>query len=309
MSYASGDLIAASDYNGLANVTVGGNVAWVWGVGYGAVGYGQDTSGLQTISAGSTVTATQWQSFFNSLNRCLGHQGQTLIMGGGNLNVVAGSTVTYFANISSAVTQVNSTYASYYAQGTTTTGSNFDESIVTSTGISNATNYGVRTVTFASDNQARLFFNAGGQINYYVSTPTGSGSGSQNSLIALINGLGGFGQRNSESTGRLGSGITLDTNNTTFGYRNNILNTATTVVQVTDTTAAYTTDVGYLDVYTSSSDTTLGANGVNIIFQCRYTVTDKTATDDINLTHRTRVDIVYPELTYLTNVWGSITIT
>lgn len=308
MSYASGGTIQATDYNGIAQTTTGGNVAWVWGTGYGAVGYGQATTGIASVSAGATVTATQWAGLFNALNRCLGHQGQTLLMGGGNLNAVAGDTITYWSNVTSAATQINLWSANAYAQGSTTTGANFDATITTTTGISNATTYGVRTVTFASAAEARYFFNAGGQLNYVVSTTTTGGSGAQQSLIRLIGALGGWGQKNTTSTGRTGTGLTLNTNNTTFGYRNNVLNTATMVVQVTDTTTAYTTNVGYLDVYTSSNDTTNGANGLNVIFRTRFTVGDKTWDDSISCNHRTRVDIVYPETTYLTSVWGVPTV-
>lgn len=89
-----------------------------------------------------------------------------------------------------------------------------------------------------------------------------------------------------------------------------MLNSGTTVVQVTDTAAAYTADVGYIQVYTNSSDTTNGSNGLNVIFFTLFNVADHILDDTISLTHRTRVDIVYPESTYLTtNSWGTPTIT
>ena len=123
-----------------------------------------------------------------------------------------------------------------------------------------------------------------------------------------VNGLGGWGQLNTTSTGRTGSGQTLNTNNTTFGYRNNVFNSATSVVAVTSTAGSYTSDTGAIQVYTTSSDTTNGANGLNVIFRCIYTVGDKTWDDTINVTHRTRVDIVYPETTYLSTAWGTPTV-
>ena len=316
MSYASTGLIEATDYNNLAwggtqgtYTAVTKNIAYVMGVGTGATGYGQDVSPINTGAAAGVVTATQWSGLLTTLNKGLGHQSGA----GAQLSVptiTAGGVITYAATVATAVTTINTNAALAAAQGATTTGANFDTTITTSTGITTGTQYGLRTVSFASANAARYFFNAGGQLNYYVSTPTGAGSAAQNSLIALINGLGGWGQKNTSSTGRTGSGITLNTNSTTFGYRNNVLNTGTTVVQVTDTAAAYTADVGYIQVYTSSSDTTNGANGLNVIFFTLFNVADHTLDDAISLTHRSRVDIVYPESTYLTtNSWGTPTIT
>lgn len=320
MAYTgSGALIEAWDYNRLTwggNVTgtytsTPSNLAYVWGQGSGAVGYGQDATAMTVVSAGGVVTAAQWSTFVQRLNLALAHQSGAgaQLASGSNIGITTGATISYFSNVATAVGTVNTNSALYTAQGTTTTGANFDETIATSTGLNNAT-FGVRTVTFASANAARYFFNSGGQLNYYVSSPTGAGSTAQNNLLNLITALGGWGQLNTSSTGRTGSGQTLNTNNTTFGYRNNALNSATSVVAVTSTTTSYTSDTAAIQVYTSSSDTTNGANGVNIIFRCLYTLGDHTWDDSINITHRTRVDIVYPETTYLSgSAWGTPTIT
>ena len=308
MAYSSGGLIAATDYNGIVSTTVGGNIAFVMGTGASQYGYGQDVSLISTVSASGTVTAAQWAGLFYMVNRALGHQGATRLAGGSNLNATSGSTITYFANVASAATSIFTNAATYGTQGTTVTGSNFDDAVSTSTGLASAV-YGARTVTFASGNAARYFFNAGGQLNYVVSTPTASGSTAQNVFIALINSLGGWGQKNTSSTGRTGSGYTLGTNSTTFGYRNNVLNSWTTVVSTTSTQSAYTSDTALLQVQTNSSDTTNGSNGATVQFRCVYTMADHSWDDSISVTHRSRVDIIPPETTYLTNSWGSITIT
>ncbi len=309
MAYSSGGLIQATDYNTLvgSNSTTAGTINYVWDTGSGAVGYGQGA--VATVAAGGTVTATQWSTMLNALNRCLGHQsgaGAQL----GPLNYTAGQTITAFANVITGNTTINTNYALYNStQGSTTTGGNFDETVNTSVALTNAV-FGTRTVTFASANAARYFFNAGGQLNYFVSTPTAAGVGRNADFVGLIGGLGGWGQRNTTATGRTGSGQTLNTNSTTFGYRNNVLNTPTTVVQVTSTAATYTTDTAAIQVATTSSDTTNGANGLTVQFRCLYNVGDKTWDDTINVTHRTRVDIVYPNGTYLsTSSWGTPTVT
>jgi hypothetical protein len=277
------------------------------GTGQGQYGYGQSTSLISTVSASATITAAQWAGLFYMINRALGHQGATRLAGGSNLNAVSGSTITAFANVATAATSIFTNAANFGTQGTTVTGANFDDAVSTSTGIA-GTAYGTRTVTFASADAARYFFNAGGQLNYVVSTPTTAVSQADSDFVGMINGLGGWGQKNTSSTGRTGTGQTLGTNSTTFGYRNNVLNSATTVVSVTSTQASYTTDTAVLQVYTSSSDTTNGANGLNVIFRCVYTIADHSWDDQITVTHRSRVDIIPPETTYLTNSWGSITV-
>ena len=305
MSYAQGSLIDAADYNGLigSNSTTAGTIKYVWDVGNGAFGYGQGA--ISVVSAAGTVTATQWSTMLNALNRSLQHQsgaGASL----GPVNYTAGSTIIYFANVNTSVTTINTNAALYTAQGTTTTGSNFDDAVSTAAALT-AQAYGTRTVTFASANAARYFFNAGGQLNYVVSTPTAAGVGRNADFVGLIGGLGGWGQRNTTATGRTGTGQTVNTNSTTFGYRNNAVNTWTSVVAITSTASTYTSDTADIQVQTNSADTTNGANGLTVQFRCLYTIADKPFDDTITVTHRVRVDIVYPETTYLNGAapWGT----
>ena len=79
MAYTgAGQLIEAWDYNRL---TWGGNtqvysaaapnLSRVWGTGFGIIGYGQDATAMSIVSAGGTVTATQWATFIQRLNLAL----------------------------------------------------------------------------------------------------------------------------------------------------------------------------------------------------------------------------------------------
>jgi hypothetical protein len=274
------------------------------GVGSGAVGYGQTITAINTVAGAATVTATQWSGLLTLLNGALGHQsGAGALLSG---NYTAGQTITYFANVATAVTTINTNAALYSAQGSTLTGANFDTAISSTTGLSTTID---RTVTFASADAARYFFNAGGQLNLRLSAINSADSGSENSFGRLVTGLGGVGFRNTTNTGRTGSGITLNTNNTALGYRTNILNTPATIVQVTDTTSSYTASTGYIQVYTSSGDTTNGSNGTTVVFRTVFSIADKTWDDALSLTYRMAVDVVYPESTYLTtNSWGTPTI-
>jgi hypothetical protein len=305
MSYSQGNLIEATDYNGLAT-TNSANIAWVWGVGQGDAGYGQNTSLISSVSASNTVTAVQWAGLIYTVNGALAHQSGTQIAAG-NLNAVAGGTITFFSNVNTAVTTINTNRLSSVGGGTTLTGANFDTAVSSTTGLSSYTVD--RTVTFASVNAARYFFNAGGQLTLRLAAIDSTNNGSENSFSRLVTGLGGVGLRARTNTGRSGTGITLNTNNTAHGYYNNVFNSATTLVQVTDTTSSYTASTGFIQVYTSSSDTTNGGRGLNVVFRTVYTIADKTWDDTLSLTYRMIVDIVNPSTLYLANTWGTPTIT
>jgi hypothetical protein len=77
MTYSVGGLIQATDYNGFASTTTGGNVNVLWGTGTSDAGYGQSTT-LATVSASGTVTATQWASLVNRISSIASHQGTTI---------------------------------------------------------------------------------------------------------------------------------------------------------------------------------------------------------------------------------------
>jgi hypothetical protein len=163
-------------------------------------------------------------------------------------------------------------------------------------------------VTFASTDAARYFFNAGGQLNLVLGFLNATDSGSENSFNRLVSAMSGIGFRARSNTGRTGTGLTLNTNITAFGYYNNVFNSATTLVQVTDTTTGYTGSTGFIQVYTTSSDPTNGGKGLNVVFRTVYNIADKIWDDTLSLTYRMRVDIVPPSTTYLNNSWGTPTV-
>ena len=309
MAYSQGGLISAVDYNALAQTNTA-NVAWVWGTGFGANGYGQSTTGISTVSTGGLVTATQWAGLFNTINRCLGHQGGTQLMGGGNINAIAGSTITYFANVASSVTTINNNAAGFGSQGSTTTGTN-DATNPTAAATVALSYFRDVNVTFASADAARYFFNCGGQINYVCSAVDNTGGNPRSTnLRDMINQIGGVTAfRNTSNGGRSGTGGNIVINNTAIGYRQ-VTTTPTTIVDNNSLAALYAAQDAQLRVFTSSTDTTNGANGTQVIFRLTLAAqADDTFGGNVNITLNVRADVVYPETTYLTSVWGTPTIT
>ena len=319
MAYSSGGLIQATDYNTL---TWGGtqgpytasptNLAYVFGVGNGQFGYGQAVTSINTVSAAATVTATQWTGLLTGINACIAHQSGS----GSQLTIptmTAGGTITYSAALTTAATTINTNKALANSQGTTTTGTNFPQNFTIASTTAAQTWSFTRTITFASANQARYFFNAGGQINFVTGTVTNGDATSRSAdWVTLIGtNLGSISAIKSLTNGgRSGTGGTSNTNDTAKGYWNSTT-TAAIIQKITSTTTNYTSDYIQVSLRTATPAGTNGDNGAVVYIDVTVYSAAKALNFNasINVTWNHRIDIVYPETTYLTNSWGTATIT
>jgi hypothetical protein len=305
MSYAQGSVIDASDYNGLvgSNSTTAGTINYVWDTGNGQFGYGQGA--VSAVSVAATVTATQWSTMLASLNKALQHQGgaaATL----GPVNYTAGSIITYFANVATSVTTINTNKLNFNStRGATTTGSNLDKAYTNEA----ATLTHTITVTFASADQARYFFNAGGRLSLVASQAGDfTANSKETNWATLINAIGTIHLDQLTST-RTGTGETLTTDGSAIGYWD-LTTSNQTLIKLTQDTAPYTAN--YIDIFArvAGAAGSNGGLGTQVIFQIDYFdgSADGGFDDGISGTVRNRIDIVKPEVTYLTDVWGSITV-
>ena len=318
MAYAQGSVIDAADFNGLASTTIGGNVAWVWGTGWQRTGYGQDTTFLSSVSVSSVITATQWAGLVYTLNRALGHQGQTQLgggVGGANINITAGQTITFFSNVASAATQVNTTRNSYFAVGTTVTGSNFTSSISFPDSLSNYGFAASRTVTFAGGaNAVRYFFNGGGRLQLVLTATNNNGTARSADIVNLFQTwLGGSIIYDANSAARTGSGGTLTQSNALAGYYT-LTTTPTTLANVNSNSATYIyqTDWARILVNSNGPQGSTGDQGTTVTFTFGTGVAAQSSSnfnDAINVTLTSRVDIIPPESGFLANTWGVIGVT
>jgi len=317
MAYTAGGTIQALDYNLLAwggNTTgtytsTPSNLAYVWGVGNGQFGYGQTVTLISAVTAASTVTAAQWSGLVYTLNKALGHQGGTAAQlgSGANIGIVAGATIAAFANVSTAVTTVNTNKLNFNStRGATTTGSNLDKAYTTE----GATMTHTITVTFDSANNARYFFNAGGRLSL-VASQTGdfTANAKETNWATLINAIGTIHLDQLTST-RTGTGETLTTDGSAIGYWD-LTTSNQTLIRLTQDTAPYTAN--YIDIFArvAGAAGSNGGLGTQVIFQIDYVdgSPDGGFNDGISGTVRNRIDIVKPEITYLADVWGTIGVT
>ena len=317
MAYSQGGLIEASDYNnfiGTSPSSTTNKLNTVWAVGSGSAGYGQ--TAISQVTVASTVTAAQWASLINTLNSALTHQSGS---GSGISAVTAGSTINYLSTLS---TNINTSYTnrlnfnSNSAVVTAASGT-FTSAWTSATTSSTLTRAFGLKATFASADQARYFFNAGGRLKYNVSAAqNASTSARTNEVISLTGFLGGVtlfaGNTNG---GCAGSGGTLNTNDTTKGYWAATTSNAT-IVSVTSTTANYTSDTGTIQYATNGLQGSNNDNGTQLSFWTNLSSTSGTNgpggaysfDDALGVTITQTIDISFPETTNLSNTWGAVTI-
>lgn len=166
MSYSIGGSVEAVDYNTFANASA--NINWIWSTnGTGSNGYGQ-TSNIANVAVAGSVTSQQWTRLIDTLNTINIHQqgavpnviSNTSVEIGDVINVLNGAP----SVLQNLITQVNTNRLNAATQGATTTNT------------ASAPSPWRNTLTFTStidlggDNQARYYFNAGGQIGLSFGT-------------------------------------------------------------------------------------------------------------------------------------------
>jgi hypothetical protein len=334
MTYAQGGLIQAADYNGFVGTSpssTANQINTIWAVGNGQYGYGQ--TALNQVSTLGLVTGAQWASAVNTLNSINTHQTGS---GTGISAPTTGSLVSYLATFSSSLNTAYSNALLYNSQGATTTGSTYYTTSTTSadfTAVNQATSVTftiTRTVTFASADQARYFFNAGGQLNFVMGTATNPGGTSRGAdLIGLINTnfISATGFKAVTNGQKTGSGGTLSGGGYTSGYYS-LTTSDQTIAKVTSTTSGYSTDYVQLNVKSNGAQGSNADKGTVITFtftiysDARATIPAPPANppgsgtrtvntivnDQIDIITPHRIDIIVPESTYLSNSWGSVTV-
>ena len=179
MAYTNGDTIEATHYNGFAT-----SVNALWGTGTGNRGIGQGTT-VSAVSAGNTVTATQWSTLLDRIRSLSDHYGQD---GSITIDTVtnpsAGNTISVFSTLAADIGVIDgaqiavASVAAGYATAVT------DTAVVSGTFTNTITQ--TDTLTFASANAMRYFFNAGGRVyvDWSISGGTADGRRGDHVLVA-----------------------------------------------------------------------------------------------------------------------------
>lgn len=248
MTYTAGGLIEATDYNGFV-ANSANNVNAIWSTGSSDKGYGQ--TALGTVAATNTVSATSWASLVNTLSSMGSHQGTAITA---RSAPTAGSLISILANVATDINNLTTNRGNAAAQGSQFTGWTGTNSKTATTSGATWTITFTNTVTFASANAARYFFNAGGTIKLDVSkTATGqTGDPEWNDLANTLCGdiyfTGGTGTQviagtSYTGTTKIGGTGTPNTLTTTTGFYDLTPGGAATIIykQFADT-APYTSN-------------------------------------------------------------------
>lgn len=166
MSYAVSGLIQAADYNEFADSGTP-NVNSIWSVGSGNRGYGQTS--LTTVNPGQLIRSQSWFDLVDAIQTSAQHQGTTInpFKDG---NPSTGELILYESEMVYNISQIDVYRLNAVAQASTVA------TVATSGSSWNNTLTYTFTVAFASHNNARYYFNAGGQIGFSFFHPTGTGS-------------------------------------------------------------------------------------------------------------------------------------
>ena len=244
MTYSSGGLIQASDYN-----TFQTNLNNIWSTGSGDSGWGQTS--IAAVSTGGVVTATNWATLVNNLS-VTGSQTTTTITA--RTAPVTGNIIGILANVSTDITNCTTNRGNATSSGTQFGTFSGTTSKTTATGSGQAawTITFTHTVTFPSADQARYFWNAGGLVRLqYGKTSTGQDADSEwNQLAGWCGSIYISGRVNNAAqtiagvsytgTTRIGgTGGTQTTLATTTGWYQ-LTTSPATVFQLTSSTAPYT---------------------------------------------------------------------
>lgn len=178
MAYQQGDVITATDYNNFV-----ANVNAVIGTGSGDKGYG--LSEVSTVSQGGTIQASDWNSLLAGLQKGANHQGTTLT--NASNTVSTGGNIVPLSNLDTDIGLIDTNRLTA-AGGNMSTGVAGVTSTRTTSWNTSVTH--TFTVTYASANAARHFFNSGGKIKMAFARSGGSSTNQNTSWTNLFSDLG-----------------------------------------------------------------------------------------------------------------------
>jgi hypothetical protein len=252
MAYSTGSVILDDDYNIFATGNAAGtgdnnvaNVNTVWGIGNNDKGYGQTTLPvLSAVTAGQTVTATQWSTMLSRISSAATHQSSSITP---ITSPVAGNTISAYAALSTNITTIYNNRLNCVSSGT---------SITSGGAVSRATSWATsvtftQTITFASGDAARYYFNAGGRVTLSYSRSGGSSTSQNTAITDLCTACGTITLTGGSGTATIAGGSFTGTNKTGGSGSPTIAST----------TGYYDLTTANVQVFTQSSSSYYGYEG------------------------------------------------
>ena len=292
MAYATGDTILDDHYNDFAT-----SVNALWGTGTGDRGYGETTT-VSSVTAGATITAAQWTTLLNRINSMKDHQVSSITA---ITNPSAADVISAYTALSTNIATIDTNRLNVLSR-----------QAVSNTNRDN-TNVFTGTLTFtqkwawASENQARYFFNAGGRLSISGSQ-SGHGSDSKGNEWANLLTAAGTYYVNAQDSGKSGGSGTPSTNDTDKGYHD-LTSSYVTVFQQYEDTGPYTANYVQWQLRTQDSGASVEASctWVDAAADTGYNKSVYTAQDQVEGTHRMTFGYEKHTTTYVADNGGAIT--
>lgn len=223
MSAGVGSLIEKADYD-----TIKAKVDLVFGTGSGQTGYGQAITS-PAVTAGSTISASQWVALRNDMVKCRQHQtgssiGTSSATDGANLLLPAGG-----ISITDALRNQFNLFSNTITSDKFSIGAAqfSDEGLITGTRSTawNGTLSHTVTISSTADNM-RYFFNAGGKIRVSANRSGGTSSSKNTTWDTMFTQMGEFQMDYTQTTvtgsatGSATGWFDLSTSDTLVGQKN-----------------------------------------------------------------------------------------
>ena len=303
MAYTSGDTILDNHYNDFAT-----SVNAIWGTGSSVRGYGQSST-VSSVSAGSTITATQWSTLLDRIRSISDHQGNDASITIDTVtNPSAGNTISAYTTLSADIGTIDTSAAAAANAAGFGTAITDTAALATSlTGTITQTN----TLTFANANAMRYGFNAGGKIEVSWSLSGGTSDDKYNNWVALATACGTY-RIFANTSGKSGGSGSASINLTNEGFYDMGTGVVASFQQYEDT-APYT--ASYIQLNTSlnaapgsATVMTLSSYWVDgAADQTSYNKNIYNVLDQVDGTKTTTFSWYPPATTYLTATWGTPT--
>jgi len=307
MTYTTGNLILATDYNSFAT-----SVNSVWNTNYGQ-------TSVSPVAAGGTVTATQWATLNTTIASMANHQGTAITS---RTNPTVGSIISTLANVAADIASCVSNSANAATQGTQYTAWTGTSSKTSTTGSGTAswTITFTQAITFANTTAATNFFNSGGLVKIqYSKISTGLSSDTEwNTFINTVVGtiyLSSTGASKTingntyTGTTRVGGSGTPTILTTSTGFAQ-LTSSPTVIYKQFDSGAAYSSNYVQTTAQVSGAVLTLVTTWYDAGDPLGSAISGGSATTGISFGSAPTTVATYtpPETTYLTNVWGTPTV-
>jgi hypothetical protein len=307
MTYSVGGTIQATDYNNMVAKTgsrTGPLNLW-WSVGTNNSGYNQRDQA--NVAVGQTVKAAEWNVLIANTATAALHQGTSITAVA--LKVVGGI-VTYTSAIPTNIATIYTNRVNAASQGATST-------LTTVGGAFTGTMTFTQSVSFASGDSARYFFNAGGQIKLTFAHPGGSPidavfstlagqcgtiimSSPSGSGTAFISGVAYNGIK------KVGGGGSPSVLNAGVGYYGCSSGDTTVFSQLEASSIPYTGSSISVKVRTNGTQGGNADNGSVVTFTTVWkAVLGYPGTPSPSGGSTVTMTVVAPSTSYLTNSWGT----